>query len=181
MFNLNRKTDYALVALARLASDEDGEPLSARAISEEFDLPLQGLMGILKELNRAGLVDSIRGVKGGYVLGRAADAITVADVIQTIEGPAQLAPCCDDTDDGDDCVTCRLLARCPISSAIRELSGHISQYLNTVTIAQLMESEMGKALPELQPFDDRELGTTSTRPAAIPVQVPVQVNVKIDR
>lgn len=176
MFNLNRKTDYALVALARLASDKDGEPLSARAISEEFDLPLQGLMGILKELHRAGLVDSIRGVKGGYVLSRDASSITVAEVIQTIEGPAQLAPCCDDTgdsDDGDDCLTCRLIARCPISSAIRELGGRINQYLNTVTIAQLMESETGKALPELEPFDDRESGS--------PTPAPVQVNVKIDR
>lgn len=193
MFTLNRKTDYALVALARLASSsEDGqdvEPLSARVISEEFDLPLQGLMGILKELHRAGLVDSIRGAKGGYTLASDPKTISVADVIRAIEGPTQFAPCCDDGDsdgvngegDGDECVTCRLIARCPISSAIRDLSGQIASYLNTVTIAQLLESEHGTPLPTVGDVQRNVKSKRIDHSASESVGNPVQVNVKIDR
>lgn len=203
MFSLNRKTDYALVALARLASLEtesggsgssgsgETEPLSARAISEEFDLPLQGLMGILKELHRAGLVDSIRGAKGGYTLASDPRSISVADVIHAIEGPTQLAPCCDEgeVEDGDECVTCRLIARCPISSAIRDLSGRITGYLNTVTIAQLLESEHGTPLPKLEGGGGKEGtegrggrgGKESDGDGERGRPVPVQVNVKIER
>ncbi len=181
MFSLNRKTDYALVALARLASETDGDPLSARAIAEAFDLPLQGLMGILKELHRAGLVDSIRGSKGGYILARQAKAISVSDVIRAIEGPTQLAPCCDDIDDGDECITCRLIARCPISSAIRDLSGRISEFLNTVTIADLLESENGTPLPAVRAGKSKGGREEKEGIEDGGRQIPVQVKVNIER
>jgi len=176
MFNLNRQTDYALVAMARLATSAQGEPISARAIAEDFDLPLQGLMNILKDLHRAGLVNSIRGVKGGYVLASDADAISVADVIEAIEGPPQLAPCCDETDDGDECITCQLIAKCPISSAIRDLSGQINQFLSRVTIADLLASQTSGPLPQLMSgYADRTKLTSKPGTTSAPVQVNVRI------
>ena len=87
MLSLTRKTDYALVALARLAQEQQGAEgevsrLSARTIAEEFELPQQLLMSILKELHRAGIVDSTRGAQGGYVLAKPANKISVAEIVE---------------------------------------------------------------------------------------------------
>jgi Rrf2 family protein len=96
MFNFSRKTDYALLALARLAEEgQRGSPMvSARGIAATEGLPLPLLMNLLKELGRAGLVQSSRGMHGGYSLGRPAEAIRVGDVIRAIEGPVEVALCC---------------------------------------------------------------------------------------
>lgn len=65
----------------------DGAPVKAEAIATAQVIPYKFLEGILADLRRGGLVVSQRGGSGGYVLARSADAITVADVIRTVDGP----------------------------------------------------------------------------------------------
>lgn len=140
MLSLTRKTDYALVALARLAqaAANGGRRLSARVIADEYDLPLQLLMSLLKSLHRAGLVASSRGVNGGYSLSRQPSRISIADVVEAIEGPARLTPCCADEEPAGQCLMCSLTERCPVTHAIREVNGQIAGYLRTVTLEALM-------------------------------------------
>lgn len=152
MLSLTRKTDYALVALARLASQKaaGGSALSARCIADEYGLPRQLLMSLLKSLHRAGLVESTRGVRGGYDLARPSHRISVAEVVEAIEGPARLTPCCADEEPGEACTMCAITEKCPITGAIRELNGQIAEYLRTVTIDTLMKMEHGGKLPRLR-------------------------------
>jgi Rrf2 family protein len=79
------KADYAVRAAVELAAA--GEMITAEQIADAQRIPLNFLENILRDLRRAGLVESRRGQAGGYVLARAADAITVADVIRAVEGP----------------------------------------------------------------------------------------------
>jgi len=141
MLSLTRKTDYALVALARLAQQQadGGHALSARCIADEYGLPRQLLMSLLKSLHRAGLVESTRGLRGGYELARPSDRITIADVVDAIEGSARLTPCCADEEPGEACTMCNLIERCPVTGAIRELNGQIADFLRAVTVDTLLE------------------------------------------
>ena len=152
MLSLTRKTDYALVALAHLARQkaQGGQSLSARCIADEYDLPRQLLMSVMKGLHRAGLVESKRGVRGGYDLAKSPQRITVAEVVEAIEGPARLTPCCADEEPGDLCTMCAITQRCPITGAIRELNGQIANYLREVTLDTLIKIEQGGKVPRVK-------------------------------
>ncbi|WP_405908852.1 MULTISPECIES: RrF2 family transcriptional regulator [unclassified Streptomyces] len=85
---ISARADYAVRALLELAvRQDDGSPVKAEAIATAQAIPYKFLEGILADLRRGGLVVSRRGGSGGYVLARSADAITVADVIRTVDGP----------------------------------------------------------------------------------------------
>jgi Rrf2 family protein len=80
------KVDYAIRALAELAS-AGGGPVKAERLAESQDIPLKFLQGILTELRRARLVTSHRGPEGGFMLGRPATEIALADIFRAIDGP----------------------------------------------------------------------------------------------
>ena len=80
------KVDYALRALVELAA-ADGATIKGERLATLQQVPLKFLENILAELRRAGIVGSQRGAEGGYRLQRAADDVSVADVIRAVEGP----------------------------------------------------------------------------------------------
>lgn len=84
---ISARADYAVRACLELAVRADGEPVKAEAVSAAQDIPHKFLEGILGDLRRGGIVSSRRGGNGGYLLARAADTITVADVVRAVEGP----------------------------------------------------------------------------------------------
>lgn len=85
---ISAKTDYAIRAAVEMAAATgDGTLVKAEAVAVAQQIPLRFLLSILNELRHAGIVDSRRGADGGYRLSRAADRITLADVIRAIDGP----------------------------------------------------------------------------------------------
>ncbi len=151
MLSLTRKTDYALVAMAQMAEhgSDAAAPISARHIADQFGLPQHVLVKVLKDLHRAGLVGSTRGARGGYYLHRDAAEISIADVVEALEGPFALASCCDD-DAQDDCAACRTTPACPISHNVRALNDRVSELLQSVTLRELMKSPAESAFGRLQ-------------------------------
>jgi Rrf2 family protein len=83
---VSAKADYALRAAAELAAADAG-PMKAERISDAQDIPIKFLESILLELKHAGIVRSQRGPEGGYALARAANEISLADVIRAVDGP----------------------------------------------------------------------------------------------
>ena len=81
---VSAKTDYALRAMAELASTEG--LLKAERIANSQGIPLKFLLNIMTELRQQGLVASHRGSEGGFRLARPADEITLADVIRAVQG-----------------------------------------------------------------------------------------------
>ena len=84
---VSAKTDYAIRAVLELASADDERPVKGERIATAQGIPLRFLENILMQLRHAGLVESRRGADGGYRLARAADEVTLADVIRAIDGP----------------------------------------------------------------------------------------------
>jgi Rrf2 family protein len=83
---LTAKADYAIRAAAELAAAGEG-PVKGERLASAQEIPPKFLENILLDLKRAGLIRSQRGAEGGYWLARAADEITLADVIRAVEGP----------------------------------------------------------------------------------------------
>ncbi len=84
---VSAKSDYAVRAMAELAVASEQGAVKAEQISIAQDIPLNFLLGILRELRNSHLVRSQRGRDGGYVLSRPASQITLADVIRAVDGP----------------------------------------------------------------------------------------------
>lgn len=92
MFRFTRKVDYSLLLLSELSLTE-GQ--SARSLADRYNLSQSLVANLLKLLVRTGFVQSIRGKSGGYVLARAQESITLADVIGHVDGPYSLVDCLD--------------------------------------------------------------------------------------
>lgn len=87
---VSAKTEYACIAMFELAAGyEQGEPIRIRNIADKHGIPSRFLVQILLQLKGAGWVLSTRGASGGYRLAQPPDSITLADIISTIEGPAE--------------------------------------------------------------------------------------------
>jgi Rrf2 family protein len=84
---ISAKSDYAVRAMAELAAAGAHGAVKAEQIALAQDIPLNFLLGILRELRNAHLVRSHRGREGGYLLSRSAAEITLADVIRAVDGP----------------------------------------------------------------------------------------------
>lgn len=93
VFRINRLTDYALVILGRLAASGKGASQSAAELAEATQLPLPTVIKVLKTLAREGVLDSVRGVRGGYRLVRPAESLTVLEVLEAMEGPVAVTEC----------------------------------------------------------------------------------------
>src|ERR1700757_1797981 len=101
MLRLSKKADYALMAMKHLALRGDRgvqATSSAREIAELYDIPIELLAKVLQRLVRGGLLASHHGTRGGYELARQPARISVADVIQAIDGPVTVTAC--STDEG---------------------------------------------------------------------------------
>ena len=87
---LSTKGRYGLRAFIDLAVWGENEPISLTSIAERQDISVSYLEQLMAKLKKAGLVNSIRGVNGGYVIAKPAEEISVGDVLRALEG--DLAP-----------------------------------------------------------------------------------------
>ncbi len=136
MLALTRKTDYALVAMVALAESAPGSR-SARDLSDRLRLPAAALRNILKDLARAGLLESTQGSAGGYRLAVPADRVALASIVRAIEGPVRLVPCCTPGVPAD-ADACRREDSCRIKSVVRTLNDRLAGFLAEVTLADLL-------------------------------------------
>jgi FeS assembly SUF system regulator len=93
MLRISKLTDYGIVLLAHFAELGEGETQNARELSEATSLPFPVVGKILKSLTQEGLLASHRGAKGGYSLTRSPASVSVAEIIQALEGPIALMAC----------------------------------------------------------------------------------------
>lgn len=138
MFKVNKLTDYATVVLISIARSHVVR--STQQISEKTGIPLPTVAKLMKNLNKAGLVKSQRGASGGYTLGRVPSDITLADVIQAVEGPIALTACADTSDEH-----CGIQSVCPVQGRWNRVNTAVRAALADVTLADMVAdiSEFG--------------------------------------
>jgi len=129
MLRLSKKADYALIAMAHLAHKPGSS--SAREIAESFDIPTELMAKVLQRLTRRGLLTSQQGTRGGYQLSRAATGISVADVIQAIDGPVSVTACSTHAD------RCGQFAKCNVRDPLWRIREIIVSALTMTTVSEL--------------------------------------------
>lgn len=133
MLKLNRLTDYAVVVLSRL-SKQVGIVQTANEISDGTGLPMPTVSKILKLMAGSSLIESHRGVNGGYSLSRGADSVRVSEIIEALEGPIALTACVDGTTD-----QCTIEGSCPMRGNWNTVNDAIRTALSGVTLADLLD------------------------------------------
>lgn len=136
MLRIAKLTDYATVLMVRLAR-EPARCFSASQLADELGVPLPTVAKLLKRLLQAQLLTSVRGAVGGYTLANAPHAISVADVVQAIEGPVALTECA--LGKGN----CTLERDCATRANWRLISRAVRVALEAVSLADM-------ALPRMQ-------------------------------
>ncbi len=140
MLRLSKKADYALIALKDLALRPAGTSASAREIAERYDIPIELMAKVLQRLARRGLVASHQGTRGGYHLARPATAISVAEVIQAIDGPVMVTACSSDDE------RCDQYSKCSVRDPLWRIKDRIVQALSACTIFELASDEVPEPL-----------------------------------
>src|SRR5579862_676129 len=136
MLNLSKKTDYVLLALTYLAGTDIARAASAREIAQQHAIPVELLAKILQRLAKAHLVVSTSGPTGGYRLARSAEAISVAAIVEAIDGPPAIAQCMKRSDNG-----CDQLNRCTIRRPLARINARILQMLSLISLAELARDD----------------------------------------
>ena len=133
MLRLSKKADYALLAMRDLAAHADRSAMSMRELAETNHISPDLLSKVLQQLVRAGLLESQQGTRGGYGLARDAATISVADVIQAIDGPLTVTACSVEDDSCDQYDTCN------IRDPLWRIKDRIVSALEASSVAGLVE------------------------------------------
>ncbi|MDH4186910.1 MAG: Rrf2 family transcriptional regulator [Nitrospira sp.] len=139
MLKISKKADYALMALQHIATVQfsnvtPGRVVNTKEIAEEYSIPLELLAKVLQTLAKNALIESHNGPKGGYVLARRADKITIAQILESIEGPLGITDCSHEKD-GEFCMQ---RGNCNIRTPLLKVQDSIAQLLNSMTLQDMM-------------------------------------------
>ena len=130
MLRVSRLTDYATAVMTCLAGHEK-DVLSAVDIAEETSLELPTVSKLLKLLGHAALVESFRGVNGGYRLARCAADISLAEIVIALEGPIAVTEC------GIAPGHCERESRCLVRGSWQQISDVLDHALRSVSLADM--------------------------------------------
>lgn len=158
MLRISRMTDYATVALAALARSSAPQ-MTAAALAARTGIAAPTVSKLMKQLHRAGLVSSTRGLHGGYQLARGAEHISAAAILDALEGPFALTEC--STGHGQ----CDIEGHCRVSRAWQSVNGAIRRSLQDVSLAQLAGLD---AHPAHLPALEHEVKFLGTRVRSVP-------------
>ena len=131
---LTRRGEYALRSMVELAGLAGGDTLAhSHDVAANQEIPPKFLPQIINELSRAGLVETVRGAAGGIRLGRPADQISVADVLQAVEGALALNRCLMRDE------PCERKAACPLACVWTKAQDALMAVLAGTTLAELVD------------------------------------------
>lgn len=135
VLQISRKIDYGLRAMIHLAGLPVGRISSLQDLTTTLHLPREFLAKILKVLSARGLVRSVRGAHGGYLLARPPSTISFLEVIEAVEGPVQLNVCLDHLD------RCDVSASCTMHHVWKAGQDRMLEVYRRTTLEELAEPE----------------------------------------
>ena len=140
------RAEYGVRLMVELGRQAGDEPVSLSAIADQESLPLSYLEHLVAKLRKAGLVESQRGARGGYRLGRPADQIEMLEVVQALEGAIAPMECFHETPEGK--VSCSHESdgdhACATKLLWTRVQGGVTKALSGTTLADLVEFSEGQ-------------------------------------
>ena len=135
MLRLSRMADYGIVLLVQFVQDESGSARSAAELAEATGISVPTVSKCLKVLAKAGILESQRGVKGGYLLARPATKVSLAEAIRALDGPISLTVCCQRDEDAE--CKCELQEGCIVKVNWRKINSALEQALASVPLSEM--------------------------------------------
>ncbi len=133
MIKINRKVEYALMVL-KLMSDKGAQELTtAREVCDRYETPFDTTAKVMQLMNSTGILQSQKGVKGGYHLARSLEKITYFDLVEMIEGKSFMMDCHEGP--------CELIHKCNISQPIKRLNDYIINIFSSLTLNELLAED----------------------------------------
>ncbi|MFH0910219.1 MAG: Rrf2 family transcriptional regulator [Planctomycetota bacterium] len=130
------KGRYGIRAMIDLALHEAGRPVSTRSIAERQEFSADYLEQIFRDLRKKGLVRSVRGPRGGFVLARGLDKITVWDIIEALEETMSPAPCA--AEDEGQGSPCPRIAYCTATALWNKIGRELHELLAKTTLEDIV-------------------------------------------
>ena len=134
MIRISKQADYGILLLGHFAKEAGGTILSARELAERTRVASPMTSKVLKNLARGGLLESVRGMRGGYRLTRHPEDITIGEIIVVMDGPIAVTECAPDEPAVSDCAQ---EPWCPVRGSWQRLNDAIREALNRVTLAEM--------------------------------------------
>ena len=134
----NLEIEYSLVLLRRICRSAQQKPISAQQVSRAEGYPFAYTRKILKQLKKGGIVRSVRGREGGYVLARSPSQISVKDIIEAVEGEIFRVYC---EPPHIERIICTHFHECSLRPIWNELERTIGAFLQHVTLKTLLDTE----------------------------------------
>jgi FeS assembly SUF system regulator len=131
---LTHLADYAVVLMTAAARYPAGARLSATELSEDTGVPLPTAQKLMGQLAASGLLTSMRGASGGFALAKPASEISLADIVEAVEGPISLTMCSDSNNH-----ECILDAHCRVKPHIGVVGNAIRGALGAVRLTELAQ------------------------------------------
>ena len=135
---LSTKGRYGVRLMLDIALHCAAGPVSLRAISKRQDITEKYLWHLINPLKSAGLIESTRGAKGGYVLAKPLSKITIKEIVRVLEGPLTLVKCVDQPD------ACARARGCVARDVWKEVADKISETLESITLKDIVENHHNK-------------------------------------
>ena len=133
---LSTTARYGLRAMSDLcAHSRNSEPVPVSDIASRQNIPVNYLEQLFGKLRRGGLLESVRGAQGGYLLARKADEISIADILQALGEPFIFGSC--QTDKG-----CENAPTCPTFTLWRKVKGSVDEILETTTLEDIVDERI---------------------------------------
>ena len=130
---ISTKGRYALRVMLDLASQPKEEYISLKAISERQEVSMKYLEAIVANLGKAGMLESLRGISGGYRLNKPAASYNVGDIIRAAEGELNAVSCLEESKGG-----CNRAGECLTLPLWQKLDRMVAEYLDSVTLEDLL-------------------------------------------
>lgn len=143
MLRITKQTDYSIVLLSRMAQDA-GQRFKAPELARQTNLPDPIVSKVLKFLAREGILQSHRGIHGGYTLSRPPSEISIAEVVTAMEGPIAVTECVDNSD-----AICDQEATCPMRTNWNQINLAIRQALEAIPLDQMAQPQPEKELVQI--------------------------------
>src|SRR6478672_5878625 len=128
---LSHLADYAVVLMTAAARRPTGARLSATELACDTGVPLPTAQKLMGQLAASGLLSSVRGAGGGFTLSRGASEISLADIVEAVEGPIAMSACSDGKFD------CALDAHCRVKPHMGIVGHAVRGALGAVTLTEL--------------------------------------------
>ena len=134
LVRLSKRVEYGLIAIRHIATQRSDGIVTAKEIADKYQIPYELLAKVLQKLSRSGLITSQQGVRGGYTLTKNPNEVSVAMIINAIEGSNMAIAQC--IAEGPE--SCDVFRVCTIKSPLSKVQANIENAFNNMTLAQIV-------------------------------------------